>query len=503
MCVNCGFPISKLKALNVAILLKDPQMVSDLIQMGVDVNGIDENGQSPLMIAESSGNAQIVKILQDAGANRISVDSAPEVPLEEIPFEDPKTEPMLITFVEEAIIAFEKQKEIPTLQPEPTPGPEEVQTEPSVPAPQEVQPEQSKQQSKQKQEVIPVAAQEKPTKPKTRKRKIVAVPQEPDDVSEQERLARQEADAMALEQLSLQKNADGLNCLQCGGSIKPDDISCNHCKTLIIRRYCSHCSQLIPDHAATCPRCGKNVQEHFLYAKLKRAKLFIGTMTLTLISTLLMILVLQQPDTQQSSAYQAAQKTAESQIETNLPETTEPVVEMSTSPEPTLKQVTPAPTKPKIEARSTTKGIYKETTVADPEPIEQIEPPIVEEQNLNPPMSASTQRVLELNDKQRIRRGRYLNSKGFSLIKEGRPSEAIPLLEQAIRSFPQGTEDVTYAYALFNLGVAYRMAGRPDIAIPILEERIKIDNQREVVQRELTVARRQAHRSSLSKNRYN
>jgi tetratricopeptide (TPR) repeat protein len=225
-------------------------------------------------------------------------------------------------------------------------------------------------------------------------------------------------------------------------------------------------------------------------------------MTAAFISTLLMILVLQQPDTQQTSAYQVPQKTTESQLETNLPETTEPVAEMRSAPESTVSQTAePEPAKAKTQVRS--RRIHKQLPVADPEPVEQIETPILEEQNLNPPMSASTQRVLELNDKQRVKRGRYLNSKGFSLIKEGRPAEAIPLLEQSIRAFPQRTKDVTYAYALFNLGVAYRMLGRPDIAIPILEERIKIDNQREVVQRELMVARRQAHKSGSTKNQYN
>jgi tetratricopeptide (TPR) repeat protein len=92
----------------------------------------------------------------------------------------------------------------------------------------------------------------------------------------------------------------------------------------------------------------------------------------------------------------------------------------------------------------------------------------------------------------KIRLGHALNSQGFSLIQLGRPGDAIPVLEKSLRSFPEGTNDVHYAYAMFNLGVAWRKAGRPDIAIPILEKRMKIDNQRNIVARELNIARQEA-----------
>ena len=81
-----------------------------------------------------------------------------------------------------------------------------------------------------------------------------------------------------------------------------------------------------------------------------------------------------------------------------------------------------------------------------------------------------------------------LNDQGFALINEGRYDEAIPILEQAVAAFPEGSEDLTYAYALFNLGHALRMAGRPEEAIPILEQRLEIPNQTGTVQRELDAA---------------
>lgn len=90
--------------------------------------------------------------------------------------------------------------------------------------------------------------------------------------------------------------------------------------------------------------------------------------------------------------------------------------------------------------------------------------------------------------------GAALNEQGYSLIQEGRYADAIPVLQRAVASFPRGTSDINYAYALFNLGHALRMDGRPDEAIPILERRLGIPDQTETVQRELDAARAEAAR---------
>jgi serine/threonine-protein kinase len=90
--------------------------------------------------------------------------------------------------------------------------------------------------------------------------------------------------------------------------------------------------------------------------------------------------------------------------------------------------------------------------------------------------------------------GARLNDQGFRLMDQGRYDEAIPILQRAVNSFPPGTTDVNYAYALFNLGRSLRLAGRPDEAIPILEQRLQIPNQTGIVQRELDLARRDAAR---------
>ncbi|MGI8585163.1 MAG: tetratricopeptide repeat protein, partial [Thermoleophilaceae bacterium] len=88
--------------------------------------------------------------------------------------------------------------------------------------------------------------------------------------------------------------------------------------------------------------------------------------------------------------------------------------------------------------------------------------------------------------------GAALNDEGKALIDDGRPEEAVPVLQEAVQSFPEDTTDVNYAYSLFNLGNALRLAGRPDEAIPVLERRLEIPNQRSAVREELELARTDA-----------
>ena len=79
--------------------------------------------------------------------------------------------------------------------------------------------------------------------------------------------------------------------------------------------------------------------------------------------------------------------------------------------------------------------------------------------------------------------GGALNQEGFELIEAGEYESAVPILEEAVSAFSPGTEDVDYAYALFNLGNALRLSGRPEEAIPVLEQRLAIPNQTGVVRR--------------------
>jgi serine/threonine protein kinase len=89
-------------------------------------------------------------------------------------------------------------------------------------------------------------------------------------------------------------------------------------------------------------------------------------------------------------------------------------------------------------------------------------------------------------------RGAALNDQGFALMQQGDFAEAVPLLEQAVASYPEDSQDIGYAYALFNLGKSLSRSGRPDEAIPVLERRLVFPDQRETVERELDLARANA-----------
>jgi predicted Ser/Thr protein kinase len=88
--------------------------------------------------------------------------------------------------------------------------------------------------------------------------------------------------------------------------------------------------------------------------------------------------------------------------------------------------------------------------------------------------------------------GASLNEQGFALINEGRAAEAVPILQRAVEAFPEGSGDLDYAYALYNLGNALRLSGQPEEAIPVLERRLRIPNQRGTVAAELARARAEA-----------
>jgi hypothetical protein len=88
--------------------------------------------------------------------------------------------------------------------------------------------------------------------------------------------------------------------------------------------------------------------------------------------------------------------------------------------------------------------------------------------------------------------GARLNDEGYALIQQGSYEEAVPILRRAVASFPRTAADLSYAYALYNLGHALRLSGRPDDAVPILERRLEIPNQIPTVERELEAARDQS-----------
>jgi tetratricopeptide (TPR) repeat protein len=91
-------------------------------------------------------------------------------------------------------------------------------------------------------------------------------------------------------------------------------------------------------------------------------------------------------------------------------------------------------------------------------------------------------------------RGAQLNEEGFALMQSGDYAGAVPILQEAVASWPEDSQDINYAYALFNLGKSLNRSGNPDEAIPYLEKRLNWNDQRETVQAELDLAKRNAGR---------
>jgi eukaryotic-like serine/threonine-protein kinase len=81
-----------------------------------------------------------------------------------------------------------------------------------------------------------------------------------------------------------------------------------------------------------------------------------------------------------------------------------------------------------------------------------------------------------------------LEARGHGLMLDGAYAAAIPVLRQAVSV--ASPRDITYAYALYDLGRSLRLAGDPGAAIPILERRLQIPNQTPVVLSELRLAQR-------------
>ena len=91
-----------------------------------------------------------------------------------------------------------------------------------------------------------------------------------------------------------------------------------------------------------------------------------------------------------------------------------------------------------------------------------------------------------------------LDREGKALIDAGQPEQAIPILQQAVDYYPEDSQDINYAYSLYNLGHALLLAGRPDEAIPYLEKRLTFGDQMPTVQGTLDEARAAAGESDES-----
>jgi hypothetical protein len=92
-----------------------------------------------------------------------------------------------------------------------------------------------------------------------------------------------------------------------------------------------------------------------------------------------------------------------------------------------------------------------------------------------------------------------LEARGHQLLGEGHYAAAIGDFRAALAAtgqssarcgVPGSSACLTYAYALYDLGRALRLAGKPGAAVPVLTKRLRIDNQRGTVKNELGLAKR-------------
>jgi ankyrin repeat protein len=469
-CPQCAYPIERLTNFSEAILQKDPEMVRDLLLAGFKIDEPNSDGYTPLMLACQIGNIDITKLLVDAGAGldlqgkdgKTALMQATSNGHDQIaelltekgakPPANFVSEPELEEIELEDIIEPEEEKEeaiLPPLIPEPIPH--KTNIPPLVPPP------------------LPVEA-----KSATRLRAI-------DDF------------APAFEEEKY--NGPGFICRTCQHEIAPEDIWCPHCKAPIIRRYCGGCQELIPDNAARCPYCNSSKLNRFRYIR-NLEQIVGGTVVL---GVLLFLFGIYNPANTTSYAKKLAEKRSIQQEQIAKADEDEASKTLRRSSYKNRTQTPTAPAVVKIVPRQTDPNqvvlaggktsesqnqiptVERIEEAPDPTPQNvaesQPKPDVEESRKEEEPSEASTEVAIRLN------------AEGFRLMKRGRYSEAIPVLAQALRSYPPGKRDLTYAYALYNLGRSLRLAGRPDLAIPILEERMRFADQRHIVARELEQAK--------------
>jgi hypothetical protein len=95
-----------------------------------------------------------------------------------------------------------------------------------------------------------------------------------------------------------------------------------------------------------------------------------------------------------------------------------------------------------------------------------------------------------------------LDARGHDLLAARRYGDAISVLRMTLAATGERLADclqpvsgtcLTYAYALYDLGRALQLSGHPTAAAPVLQRRLQIDNQRPIVQAELTLTLTHAH----------
>jgi hypothetical protein len=283
----------------------------------------------------------------------------------------------------------------------------------------------------------------------------------------------------------------GLICRTCKHQIAAEEIWCSNCKAPIIRLYCPGCKNLIPENAGRCPYCSSEKVGHFRY--IRHLEQFIATTVVIGILIFLFGIYLPKRPSSEASLIQKPEASTNATLEkSSAPEKndfrTKGVVihaisnDYKNDTRPMVKKVAGVAVPNFINQNQESDSEMDKDTRSNSSPKVEKE---VDESDVKSDDSENGPTEPE----SWFTRARQLNSDGFELMKQGRYSDAIPVLAQSLRSFPPDAKrNLTYAYALFNLGKSLRLAGRPDLAIPLLEERLKFADQRQVVLEELEQA---------------
>lgn len=310
------------------------------------------------------------------------------------------------------------------------------------------------------------------------------------------------------------QSADASQCYECGMEVDQNANFCPYCRASLLRRYCPGCRRLVAGNTGFCAYCGTPATS---LAEPPRNFATVLAVLIIVFTAVVIFLakdfIFEDPALDQNLAKIKAEKSP-----AQVPEPTNVVTPKPGVNSSQVKKVEEQPGGT-TEARPNKDGLV-EITIGQDGSVKQDQiqqEPLQVPQNGNQPQQlqqkpapvaaapkgnaqpATTEPSGGLKDvriagvpsyKNRDPSlARYLNSVGFRLIRQRRYDEAVPILKKSVSYFPDNTKDIVYAYALFNLGHALRMSGRAHEAIPVLEARMKINNQRETVRRELAAAR--------------
>jgi tetratricopeptide (TPR) repeat protein len=457
-CPQCNFPVSKLRGLSAAILTKNAERVAGLIQLGADVNAVDKNGRTPLITAALIDDEEIVQMLLAAGARPQFVNKAGETALSVAKSRDVER------LIRRAIVVSKFQRVHQTEPPTPPPVPVtvQVQDQPAIqfdhsimlteiPPPQQIN------------RVTPIDVQLNEELFELQNHRVQEEPQIEFDHS-----------IMFTEIPPTQPD-----------QVMPIDVQMN--------------DELFDSVQNYTPVEEQPIEEPPIYEEAILAKEPIYEEPVVVEEP-----IYEEPIVVEQPIYQdpivVDQKVMRSEgpkyffaavigccmllifMGLTWPRYTRTFIpRVAENPKP-VRQIT----KPEPEEQQPV-AINEVEVTQEPQPPDPIpEPPAKKI------VTESSRKAKPVRDREKIRLAHALNSQGYSLIQQGKPGDAIPVLERSLQSFPKDTKDPYYGYALYNLAVAWRKAGRPDLAIPILEKRMKIEDQRNLVARELYATRQEA-----------